>query len=75
MPIAVRSVGSATWAADVAEVLKQDGCVVIADLAPAANGGGKEADGYVPPAESLDGDIRQKLFHPNGLFGGATAEM
>jgi hypothetical protein len=35
MPIAVRSVGSATSAADVAEVLKEDGCVVIADLAPA----------------------------------------
>src|SRR6201994_2449607 len=35
MPIAVRSVGSQTSAADVAEVLKEDGCVVIADLASA----------------------------------------
>jgi ectoine hydroxylase-related dioxygenase (phytanoyl-CoA dioxygenase family) len=35
MPKAVRSVGSGTSPADIAEVLKQDGCVVIADLAPA----------------------------------------
>ncbi|WP_428339669.1 phytanoyl-CoA dioxygenase family protein [Mycobacterium sp.] len=35
MPIAVRSVGSGTSPADIAEVLKEDGCVVIADLATA----------------------------------------
>ena len=33
MPKAVRSVGSGTPPADIAEVLNQDGCVVIADLA------------------------------------------
>ena len=35
MPKAVRSVGSESSPGDIAEVLKQDGCVVIADLAPA----------------------------------------
>ena len=33
MPIAVRSVGSAASSAEVAEVLREDGCVVITDLA------------------------------------------
>jgi ectoine hydroxylase-related dioxygenase (phytanoyl-CoA dioxygenase family) len=33
MPKAVRTVGSSTSAAEVAEVLSEDGCVVIADLA------------------------------------------
>ncbi|HEY2215005.1 MAG TPA: phytanoyl-CoA dioxygenase family protein, partial [Acidimicrobiales bacterium] len=33
MPIAVRTVGSGSSPADVAEVLNEDGCVVIADLA------------------------------------------
>ncbi len=33
MPKAVRTVGSSTSAAEIAEVLKEDGCVVIADLA------------------------------------------
>jgi ectoine hydroxylase-related dioxygenase (phytanoyl-CoA dioxygenase family) len=35
MPIAVRSVGSGAAPADIAEVLREDGCVVIADLATA----------------------------------------
>ena len=35
MPKAVRSVGSAASASDIAEVLGQDGCVVVADLASA----------------------------------------
>jgi ectoine hydroxylase-related dioxygenase (phytanoyl-CoA dioxygenase family) len=35
MPKAVRSVGSGTSPANIAEVLEQDGCVVIADLASA----------------------------------------
>jgi hypothetical protein len=35
MPIAVRSVGSHASSADVAKVLKEDGCVVIEDLASA----------------------------------------
>src|ERR1700731_2718216 len=34
MPIAVRTVGSGSSPADIAEVLNEDGCVVIADLAP-----------------------------------------
>jgi hypothetical protein len=33
MPKAVRTVGSSTSAAEIAEVLNEDGCVVIADLA------------------------------------------
>jgi ectoine hydroxylase-related dioxygenase (phytanoyl-CoA dioxygenase family) len=35
MPISVRSVGSGTSPADIAEVLRHDGCVIIADLAAA----------------------------------------
>ncbi|UMB69921.1 phytanoyl-CoA dioxygenase family protein [Mycobacterium paraterrae] len=35
MPKAVRSVGSATSSAELAEVLREDGCVVITGLAPA----------------------------------------
>jgi ectoine hydroxylase-related dioxygenase (phytanoyl-CoA dioxygenase family) len=34
MPIAVRTVGSESSPAQIAEVLSEDGCVVIADLAP-----------------------------------------
>ena len=34
MPIAVRTVGSDSSPAEIAEVLNEDGCVVIADLAP-----------------------------------------
>ena len=36
MPIAVRTVGSDASPADIAQVLNEDGCVVIADLASAA---------------------------------------
>src|SRR6201992_306403 len=36
MPIAVRTVGSDSSPADIARVLNEDGCVVIADLASAA---------------------------------------
>jgi hypothetical protein len=36
MPKAVRTVGSKSSASDIAEVLAEDGCVVIADLATAA---------------------------------------
>src|ERR1700743_1364644 len=35
MPIAVRTVGSDSLPADIARVLTEDGCVVIADLASA----------------------------------------
>jgi hypothetical protein len=35
MPTAVRTVGSDSSPADIAKVLKEDGCVIIADLAPA----------------------------------------
>src|ERR1700744_778740 len=34
MPIAVRTVGSDTSSTDIAKLLTEDGCVVIADLAP-----------------------------------------
>ena len=33
MPIAVRTVGSDSSPTEIADVLKEDGCVVIADLA------------------------------------------
>src|ERR1700742_735368 len=36
MPKAVRTVGSNSSASDIAEVLAEDGCVIIADLATAA---------------------------------------